>query len=210
VLLGPSPDPSINGDFWWLKHQLNDNPDCHVELRFDGELAHLLYAGADMIVVPSNFEPCGLVQMIALRYGTVPIVRAVGGLSETVFDRDFADRSPDQRNGYVFHQPDGTGIESAMRRALGLWYDYPQDFRYVMLNGMRYDYSWGHPGQDYLNIYQVHPSQVARTGSARRVERKDSHDPCCRIRRRLAEHLGLGVDRRRRDAATCGADRVRG
>jgi starch synthase len=154
VLLGPSPDPSINGDFWWLKHQLNDNPDCHVELRFDGELAHLLYAGADMIVVPSNFEPCGLVQMIALRYGTVPIVRAVGGLSETVFDRDFADRSPDQRNGYVFHQPDGTGIESAMRRALGLWYDYPQDFRYVMLNGMRYDYSWGHPGQDYLNIYQ--------------------------------------------------------
>jgi starch synthase len=91
-----------------------------------------------MIVVPSNFEPCGLVQMIALRYGTVPIVRAVGGLSETVFDRDFADRPPEQRNGYVFHQSDWTGIESAMRRANGLWHDYPQDFRYLMMNGMRY------------------------------------------------------------------------
>jgi starch synthase len=154
VLLGPSPDPSINGDFWRLKHELNDNPDCHLELRFDTDLAHLLYAGADMIVVPSNFEPCGLVQMIALRYGTVPIVRAVGGLSETVFDRDCSERPPEQRNGYVFHQPDSTGIESAMRRAIGLWYDYPQDFRYLMANGMRYDYSWNHPGQDYLNIYE--------------------------------------------------------
>jgi starch synthase len=62
-----------------------------------------LYAGADMIVVPSNYKPCGLVQMIALRYGTVPVVRAVGGLSQTVFDRNFSDRPPEQRNGYVFH-----------------------------------------------------------------------------------------------------------
>ena len=153
VLLGPSPDPSIHDEFQRLKHEMNENPDSHLELRFDGELAHQVYAGADMIVVPSNYEPCGLVQMIALKYGAAPIVRAVGGLSETVFDRDFSDRPPDQHNGYVFHQPDPTGIESAMRRAIGLWYDYPQEFRYLMLNGMRYDYSWNHPGQDYVNIY---------------------------------------------------------
>ncbi len=72
VLLGPSPDPSINGEFWHLKRTLNDNPDCHLELDFDPELAHLVYAGADMIVMPSNYEPCGLVQMIALKYGAVP------------------------------------------------------------------------------------------------------------------------------------------
>jgi glycosyltransferase involved in cell wall biosynthesis len=70
VLLGPSPDPSINGHFWHLKHFLNDNPDCHLELGFDADLAHLVYAGADMLVTPSNYEPCGLVQMIAQKYGT--------------------------------------------------------------------------------------------------------------------------------------------
>jgi starch synthase len=153
VLLGPVSDPAIGHEFWHLKHVLNDNPDCHLELRFDESLAHLIYAGADMIVVPSNFEPCGLVQMIALRYGTVPIVRAVGGLSETVFDRDFSSRPDWARNGYVFHQSDGYAVESAMRRAIGLWYAYPQDFRYLMLNGMRCDYSWNQSGQDYANIY---------------------------------------------------------
>lgn len=153
VALGPAPDPGINREFWRLKHELNDHPDVHLELRFDDDLAHLVYAGADMVVMPSNTEPCGLVQMIALKYGTVPIVRAIGGLGETVFDRDFSDRPPHQRNGYVFHQPDPPGIESALRRAIGLWYGYPQDFRYLMLNGMRTDYSWNYPGQDYLNIY---------------------------------------------------------
>lgn len=154
VLIGPSPDPAIAGEFWHLKRILNDNPDVHLELQFDSGLAHLAYAGADMIVVPSNCEPCGLVQMIALRYGTVPIVRAIGGLSETVFDRDYADRPPEQRNGYVFHQPDPSGIESALRRAIGLWHLYPQEFRQLMLNGMRYDYSWNRSGQDYTNIYE--------------------------------------------------------
>ena len=140
--------------FWHLKHYLNDNPDCHLELRFDAELAHLVYAGADMLVAPSNWEPCGLVQMIALKYGTVPIVRAVGGLADTVFDRDHSQRPYEQRNGYVFDHPDYPGIESALRRALGLWYRYPEEFRRLMVNGMRYDYSWNYPGQHYLNIYE--------------------------------------------------------
>jgi starch synthase len=154
VLLGTSPDPSINHDFWRLKHELNDNPDCHLELGFNEELSHLIYAGADMMIVPSIFEPCGLTQMIALKYGTVPIVRAVGGLVDTVFDRDYSHRHPDDRNGYVFHNADYPGIESAMHRAIGLWYGYPDEFRKLLLNGMRYDFSWNHPGQHYLNIYE--------------------------------------------------------
>jgi starch synthase len=154
VLLGPSPEPSINAYFWHLKGYLNDNQDCHLELRFDAELAHLVYAGADLLVVPSNFEPCGLVQMIALKYGTVPIVHAVGGLADTVFDRDYSTRPYEQRNGYVFDHPDYAGIESALRRALGLWNLYPVDFRGLMVNGMRYDYSWSLPGQHYVNIYE--------------------------------------------------------
>lgn len=154
VLLGLSSERGINDEFLHLKHHLNDNPDCHLEISFNDELAHLIYAGADLIIVPSLFEPCGLAQMIALRYGSVPVVRAVGGLVDTVFDRDYSDKLPVERNGYVFHQADNPGIESALRRAIGLWFDYPDEFRQLRIAGMRCDYSWNRPGQHYLNIYE--------------------------------------------------------
>ncbi len=154
VLLGSSPECSINADFWRLKRELNENEDCHLEIGYDEELAHLIYAGADMLIVPSLFEPCGLTQMIALRYGTVPIVRAVGGLADTVFDRDYANRPEVERNGYVFHQSDDWAIESAMDRAIGLWFDYAAEFRALAVRGMRCDHSWNHPGTHYLNIYE--------------------------------------------------------
>ena len=155
VLLGTSPDGRIGQHFWHLKQRYNDNPDCHLELSFNEELSHLIYAGADMIVVPSLFEPCGLTQMIALRYGTVPVVRAVGGLADTVFDANYAERPDHDRNGYVFNDFNAAGIESALHRAIGLWYSYPPHFRDLMTNGMRCDYSWNHPGQHYLNIYEL-------------------------------------------------------
>ena len=147
------PEPAVNDHFWHLKHYLNDNPDCHLEIGFEEGLAHLIYAGADLLVMPSLFEPCGLSQMIAFKYGTVPIVRAIGGLVDTVFDRDYSARHPGERNGYVFHQADNHALESAMARAIGLWYSYPGDFRQLMLNGMQQDHSWTQPGQDYVNIY---------------------------------------------------------
>jgi starch synthase len=154
VLLGSSADPDVNDHIWHLKHHLRDNPDCHLEIGFDEALAHLIYAGADMLIMPSLFEPCGLAQMIALKYGTVPIVRAIGGLVDTVFDRDYAAHAPEDRNGYVFHQVDNHALESAMSRAIGLWYAYPEEFRRLMINGMRQDHSWAGPGQHYLNIYE--------------------------------------------------------
>jgi starch synthase len=153
VLLGSSTEHGINAEFWEIKHQLDHNPDCHLEIGYNEELAHMIYAGADMLVVPSLFEPCGLIQMIGLRYGTVPIVRSVGGLADTVFDIDHSDRPFNDRNGYVFHQTDNHAIESAMARAIGLWFDYPERFREAIANGMRYDYSWNIPGMNYLNIY---------------------------------------------------------
>jgi starch synthase len=155
VLLGSSPDPAISGHFWHLKHYLNDRPDVHLELQFSPELAHLVYAGSDLLVMPSMFEPCGLVQLIALRYGAVPIVRAVGGLGDTIADRDHSWQPPEQRTGYVFHHADHQALESAMGRAIGLWHDHPREFRSLMLNGMRSDRSWARPAQDYLNIYDL-------------------------------------------------------
>jgi starch synthase len=153
VLLGSSPDHGIGQEFWGLKRQLNDNQDCHLEISYDEELAHLIYAGADMILVPSAFEPCGLTQMIAMKYGTVPVVRNTGGLADTVFDADYAPKPYHESNGYVFNDFDRQGLESALRRAIGLWYLHPKYFRELMVNGMRYDFSWNHPGRHYLNIY---------------------------------------------------------
>ena len=154
VVMGSSPEPAISAHFWHLKGLLNDNPDCHLEIGFDVELSHLVYAGADMMLLPSIFEPCGLSQMIALKYGTVPIVRAVGGLVDTVFDRDYSDRPPSERNGYVFQHIDNMAVESALDRAIDLWYTQPVEFRELMVNGMRQDHSWADPGQHYVNIYQ--------------------------------------------------------
>jgi starch synthase len=155
VLLGAATERGIHSWFWHEKNFLNNNPDCHLELGFNEELAHLIYAGADMIVVPSNYEPCGLTQMIGLQYGTVPIVRGVGGLVNTVFDRDHdQNKPPEERNGYVFYQTDSQALESAMDRAIGLWSHYPDEFQTLALQGMNYDYSWNNPGTQYLEIYE--------------------------------------------------------
>jgi starch synthase len=154
VLLGVSPEKSVSDQFWGLKRETNDNPDCHIELSFDEHLSHLVYAGSDMIIVPSMYEPCGLAQMIAVKYGTVPIVRYTGGLADTVFDWNHSDRPALERNGYVFHQSDFPALDSALDRAIGLWYNYPEQFRQLMLNGMNYDFSWNHPAKHYLDVYE--------------------------------------------------------
>jgi starch synthase len=155
VLMGDAyHQDSINDHFWHLKGYLNDNEDCHLEIGYREELAHLIYAGADLLVVPSMFEPCGLAPLIAMQYGTVPVVRATGGMIDTVFDHDHSGRPLAERNGYVFHHTDNQAIESALSRALRLWSIRPGEFRKLVANCMRADYSWARPGQEYLDIYE--------------------------------------------------------
>jgi len=144
----------IDAHFWDLKDHLNDHPDCHLEIGYQEDLAHLIYAGADLLVTPSLFEPCGLAPLIAMRYGTVPVVRATGGMIDTVFDRDYSRRLRAERNGYIFHHTDNRAIESALSRALRLWFISPREFRNLAVNGMRTDYSWSRPGREYLDIYE--------------------------------------------------------
>jgi starch synthase len=153
VLLGSSPHGHINEAFWRLKRQFNEHPDCHLEIGYNEELSHLIYAGSDIMLVPSEYEPCGLTQLISLKYGTIPVVRNTGGLADTVFDADHAHRPYHERNGYVFNDYNWPGLESALHRAIGMWNHYPKHFRELMVNGMRYDFSWNYPGQHYLNIY---------------------------------------------------------
>lgn len=154
VLLGSSPDPVVSADFARIKDEMDSNPDCHLELAYDEELSHLIYAGADMILIPSVYEPCGLTQMIAMKYGVVPVARRVGGLADTVFDANYSDKAFEERNGYLFDDLTEAGLESAMGRAIGLWHRFPEYFRQLRINGMRADNSWDRPAQQYLDIYQ--------------------------------------------------------
>ena len=154
VLLGSGSDPSVSDEFWWLKSHLNDHPDCHIEVGYNHELAHLVYAGSDIIIVPSMFEPCGLTQLIAMKYGTVPVVRHVGGLADTVFDRDYA-HVPDLA-AQRLRLPSSTTTRRWSRRwparsACGT-HTRPSSGN-CMLNGMRRDFSWADPGMDYVRIY---------------------------------------------------------
>jgi starch synthase len=153
VLLGAATEPALDEAFRRLKYQYNDHPDCHLELGYDEELAHQIYAGADIMVIPSVYEPCGLTQMIAMRYGVVPVVRNTGGLADTVFDANYSERDFYTRNGYVFGEHTAVGLESALKRAIGLWYRYPEYFAQLRLNGMRTDHSWNRPAAHYQEIY---------------------------------------------------------
>ncbi len=107
-----------------------------------------------MFLVPSMYEPCGLTQMISLRYGTVPIVRETGGLVDTVFDLDNSGRGLKDANGFTFRDPTPTGVDYGLERAVRLWYDNPEAFNRLARNGMRCDNSWRSPCEHYENIYQ--------------------------------------------------------
>lgn len=154
VLLGSALEPEIDARFQRLKQATAEGHDCRIELLYDEALAHLIFAGSDLTLVPSLYEPCGLTQLIAMKYGVVPIVRRVGGLADTVFDANYSDKSFKSRNGYLFDDPTPSALEGAMQRALALWQRYPEYFRQLRVNGMRGDYSWRESGARYLELYQ--------------------------------------------------------
>lgn len=154
VLLGSGPIPSINEEFHALKAKYADHPDVHLALNHQEELAHMIYAGSDMFIVPSLFEPCGLTQMIALKYGSIPIVRKTGGLADTIFDVDHSGKPFEETNGYTFDLPKNTDLESALVRALACWFHDPDKWRKLVIHGMNIDFSWNHPADHYLEIYR--------------------------------------------------------
>lgn len=163
VLLGSSPIPAINAEFHTLKTFYADNPDVYLMLYHQEELAHMIFAASDMFIVPSLFEPCGLTQMISLKYGTIPIVRKTGGLADTIFDIDFSEKPLNERNGYTFDFPDTVGIESALSRAIECWFHDPDKWRKLMITGMNIDFSWNKPADQYLNIYKKVTAEPQRT-----------------------------------------------
>ena len=127
-------------------------------IGFDEPLAHLIEAGADMFLMPSRFEPCGLNQMYSLRYGTIPVVRAVGGLADTVQDYESSPSGgagppkDTKSTGFVFREYSGSALLDALRRALALFAD-PRRWRALQLDAMAQDHSWDRSAQEYVKIY---------------------------------------------------------
>lgn len=120
-----------------------------IALRFDPPLAQRIYGGSDMFLMPSRHEPCGLGQLIAMRYGNVPVVRATGGLADTVADFDARTR---QGTGFVFHRYDPIDFFGAIARGLET-YRYPEAWRALMRQGMSRDSSWDAAARRYLDLY---------------------------------------------------------
>ncbi|KAI4298693.1 hypothetical protein L6164_032221 [Bauhinia variegata] len=159
VLLGSAPDPRIQNDFVNLANQLHSSHnDCaRLCLTYDEPLSHLIYAAADFILVPSIFEPCGLTQLTAMRYGSIPVVRKTGGLFDTVFDvdndRERAQAQGLEPNGFNFDGADPGGVDYALNRAISAWYDGRDRFNTLCKTVMEQDWSWNKPALDYLELY---------------------------------------------------------
>ena len=155
VLLGSSPIPEINEEFKSLKNEIEKkSSDFSLILDYNEQLAHQIFAGIDMLIVPSLFEPCGLTQLIALKYGTIPIVRNTGGLADTIFDVDYSKKTPQETNGFTFNDPDKQGVDSALDRAIKLWLNNPKKWEDLMQNAMNMDYSWDSSAKSYLSLYK--------------------------------------------------------
>jgi starch synthase len=124
-----------------------------VWVGYSEDMAHLIQAGADAFLVPSRFEPCGLTQLYALRYGAVPIVSRVGGLKDTIIDANEMAVQAGVATGFQFSPPTAETLAIALRRAQEFFLDKPM-WRRLQSNGMSTDVSWRHPAQRYAALYR--------------------------------------------------------
>ena len=147
VILGKG-DRKYEEFFQWAAQQYSGR--MAVRLDYNEELSMAIYAGADLFLMPSKSEPCGLSQMIAMRYGTVPIVRETGGLKDTVSPYE---SWRDAGNGFTFANYAGSDMLYVIREAVYLYKDYPDAFARLRDRAMAQDFSWNRSAGDYLRIY---------------------------------------------------------
>ena len=121
-----------------------------MQIRYDDALAHKIEAGADIFLMPSRYEPCGLNQIYSLKYGTVPVVRATGGLDDTIEEWN---AELGTGTGFKFYGYNPFDFLAAIDRAIDAFKDKPA-WQRLMRNGMARDYSWEQPARDYAAVYQ--------------------------------------------------------
>jgi starch synthase len=145
VLLGTG-DPALEHDY--AQFELRYPRRASVRLRFDARYARRIYAGADALLIPSRYEPCGLAQMIAMRYGCVPVARRTGGLADTV-----TDAGDPGATGLMFDEFNPWALWDALDRALKV-YAHPAKWAELQKNGMGRDFSWSRSGREYVALYE--------------------------------------------------------
>jgi starch synthase len=141
-------DPALEQRLTALAHNHPGEIGCI--LGHDEDLAHLMQAGADVILVPSRFEPCGLTQLCALRYGAIPVVAKVGGLADTVVD--LAQTPAGGATGIQFYPVTREALEIALHRAADLWSD-SGTWHALQANGLQTDVSWAEPADEFHRLY---------------------------------------------------------
>lgn len=119
-------------------------------IKFSNELAQRIYAGADIFMMPSNYEPCGIGQLIAMRYGTIPVVRETGGLKDTVQPYN---KYTNEGNGFVFKDYNAHEMMYALKRALSAYANF-EEWRHIVYNAMNADYSWNNSAAEYKKLYE--------------------------------------------------------
>ncbi len=150
VLLGSHPGEKDTALF----APLIKKPGFHLHLIYDDGLARLSFAAADFIVIPSRFEPCGLTQLIAMRYAAIPIARKTGGLQDTLFDIDDTSISKEKKNGYLFENYEETELEATLKRAFNMWHKNPSQKTFLRKNGMQQKSGWEKSVEEYEKLYQ--------------------------------------------------------
>ena len=161
VLLGSAPDAGINGEFLHMAEEFGHrHPSVRLMVMYSEDLAHLIYSGSDIFLVPSIFEPCGLTQMIAMRYGALPCVRRTGGLNDTVHDvddgNDLAAAATDEArgNGFVFDGVDEGSLDGALDRAIAYYRDKREWWDAMVAKVMKIDHSWSRSADTYVDLYR--------------------------------------------------------
>ncbi|XP_031388344.1 probable starch synthase 4, chloroplastic/amyloplastic isoform X2 [Punica granatum] len=166
ILLGSSPILHIQREFEGIVSQFQNHDHVRLILKYDESLSHRIYAASDMFIIPSIFEPCGLTQMIAMRYGSIPIARKTGGLNDSVFDVD-DDTVPLQfRNGFTFLNADEQGLSSAFERAFNHYNNSAETWQQLVQKVMNLDFSWDSSASQYEELYS---KSVARARAAQRT-----------------------------------------
>ena len=128
-----------------------DYPDrIRAAIRFDAKLSRRMYAGGDILLMPSRYEPCGLAQMMAMRYGCVPLARATGGLKDTIVD---ADSDVKHSTGFLFEPATGAALAQALERALAVYADKKR-WQAIQVRGMGLDFSWEKSALAYVLLYK--------------------------------------------------------
>uniref|UniRef100_A0A6N2M7E6 starch synthase n=1 Tax=Salix viminalis TaxID=40686 RepID=A0A6N2M7E6_SALVM len=153
VLLGSSPVAHIQREFEGIANHFMNHDDIRLILKYDESLSHSIFAASDIFIIPSIFEPCGLTQMIAMRYGSIPVARKTGGLNDSVFDVD-DDTVPLQfQNGFTFLTPDEHGVNSALDRAFNYYRNNTEVWQQLVQKDMNMDFSWELSATQYEELY---------------------------------------------------------